>query len=161
SFRGGAEELYRLWRLVLRGVRGLVVWDSDHDFVTTDGGLGERGREAAGFAREVGSGLGTLLIASKRHVDPIAILYSPASIRVQWLLDRIATGEDWTQRNASAEYADDAIRIATRNFARALEHMGLQHRFVSPAQIATGELRHGTLRALILPRTIAMSAREA
>jgi hypothetical protein len=33
--------------------------------------------------------------------------YSPASKRVQWLLDRRGTGKDWARRNA--EYEDDAI----------------------------------------------------
>jgi len=82
-------------------------------------------------------------------------------MRVQWLLDRKATGEDWAQRNASAEYHDDSIRIAARNFARLVEHRGLQHRFVSSTEIRLGELRTGNYRVLMLPHSIALSAGEA
>jgi hypothetical protein len=160
SSGSGVSEKHRVWRLLLRGIRGLVLWDPNHDLVGTDGALGRRGREA-GYLGEIGDGIGALLVNSRRHVDPIAILYSPPSMRVQWLLDRNATGEDWTRRNASAEYGDDAIRKSTRNFARAIEHMGFQHRFVSARQLKDGELRNRAYRVLILPRTIALSHREA
>ena len=102
-----------------------------------------------------------MLINSRRHTDPIGVLYSPASMRVQWLLDRRATGEDWTRRSASAEYEDDAIRTATRNFVRLLEHRGLQPRFVSSEAVGRGALRNGDYRILMLPDTIAMSSAEA
>ena len=48
-----------------------------------------------------------------------------------------------------------------RNYARAIEHMGLQHRFVSDEQVEKGELGRAGYRVLILPRTIALSARAA
>jgi len=100
-------------------------------------------------------------INSRRHIDPIGVLYSPASMRVQWLLDRRTTGEDWSSRNASSEWQDDAIRAATRNFTRAIEHSGLQHRFVSTEEVKRGDLRGGRYRILMLPHTIALSATEA
>jgi hypothetical protein len=80
---------------------------------------------------------------------------------VQWLLDRKTAGEDWSQRDASAEYQDDATRAATRDFARLVEHRGLQHRFLSSADITRGELRSGDYRILMLPHTIALSTVEA
>ena len=95
---------------------------------------------------ELRSGLVALLINSRRHIDPIGVLYSPASRRVQWLLDRKTTGEDWSQRDASAEYQDDATRAATRDFGRLVEHRGLQHRFLSSVDITRGELRSGALK---------------
>jgi hypothetical protein len=161
SFSGGPSEAHRVWRELLRGTRGLVLWDDKNEFVDEDGHLGERGREAAPYFAELRGGLGALLINSRRHTDPIAVLYSPASMRVQWLLDRRATGEDWSRRNASSEYRDDAIRTATRNFTRLVEHSGLQHRFVSSEEVARGELRRGGYRILMLPQTIALSTTEA
>lgn len=161
SFKGGPQEVHRVWRELLRGTRGLILWDEKNEFVDENGTLGERGREALSYFPEIRGGLGALLINSRRHVDPIGILYSPASMRMQWLLDRKATGEDWTRRNASSEYQDDAIRTATRKFAHLLEHMGLQHRFVSSEEIRRGELRNGDYRALMLPHAIALARGEA
>jgi len=161
SFNSGPAEAHRVWRELLRGTRGLILWDDKSEFVDNDGSLGDRGREAARYFGEIRSGLGALLINSRRHTDPVGILYSPASSRVQWLLDRKASAEEWSRREASTEYQDDAIRTSTRQFAHALEHMGVQHRFVSSEQVRRGELRGGDYRILLLPHTIALAASEA
>ena len=161
SFRGGGAEAHRVWRELLRGTRGLILWDSDHQIVGTDGSVGDRGREAAPYFREIRNGLGALLINSRRHEDPIAILYSPASMRIAWLLDRIRTGEDWSRRSADTEDEDNRIRVSTRNYARAIGHMGLQHRFVSAEQVENGDLARAGYRVLILPWAISLSERAA
>jgi hypothetical protein len=160
SFGSGPSEAHRVWRELLRGTRGLLLWDDKSEFVGNDGVLGGRGRAVEPYFGEIRDGLGALLINSRRHTDPIGILYSPASRRVQWLLDRRASAEEWSRRGASTEYQDDAIRTSTRQFAHALEHMGLQHRFVSSEQVRKGELR-GDYRLLILPHTMALGASEA
>ncbi len=161
SFRGGPAETHRVWRELLRGTRGLVLWDEKHEFAGADGDLGDRGREAASYFGEIRGGIGALLINTLPHDDPIGVLYSPASMRVQWLLDRRASGEDWTRRDASAEYRNDPIRISTQAFIRTTEHAGLQPRFVSARAIGTGALRSGDYRILMLPGTIALSPDEA
>ena len=97
----------------------------------------------------------------RRHEDPIAILYSPASMRIAWLLDRIRTGDDWSRRSAETEYEDNPIRVSLRNYARAIEHMGLQHRFVSAEQVENGDLARAGYRVLILPWAISLSERAA
>jgi hypothetical protein len=102
-----------------------------NEFVDANGNVAERGREAGPYFAELQSGLGALLINSRRDTDPVGMLYSPASVRVQWLLDRRASRADWSRRNASAEYQDDATRAATRKFTRLVEHRGLQPRFVA------------------------------
>ncbi|HEV2099453.1 MAG TPA: beta-galactosidase [Stellaceae bacterium] len=159
SFQGGASERHRVWRELLRGARGLILWDDGQEFVGKHGSLGPRGREAAPYFAEIRDGLGALLINSKRHLDPIAILYSPSSMRIEWLLERRSEGGDWTRRSASAEYEDTPIRVSTRNYVRAIEHMGLQQRFVSAREVEQGGL--GNYRVLILPRTISLSLRAA
>lgn len=160
SFKNGPWEAHRVWRELLRGTQGLVLWDDKSEFVRDDGSLGDRGRAAAPYFGEIRNGLGALLINSRWHTDPIGILYSPASWRIQWLLDRRASAEEWSRRGASTEYQDDAIRASTRQFAHALEHMGLQPRFVSSEEVRRGELR-GDYRILILPHTVALGAGEA
>lgn len=159
SFRSGPAEAHRVWRELLRGTRGLILWDSKHEFVDEKGKIGERGREAESYFREIGGGLGALLINSERRYDPIAILYSPASWRIEWLLDH--GWEAWSRRSASAEYQDDPVRAAVRRYVQALEHMGLEPRFVSAEQVESGALQRDRYRALILPQTIALSAKAA
>jgi hypothetical protein len=158
--RGGVEE-HRVWGEALRGMHGLILWDEKNEFVSPDGSIGERGHEAAPYFAELRGGLGALLINSRRHTDPIGVLYSPASMRVQWLLDRRATGEDWSSRDASSEWQDDAIRAATRNFTRSIEHSGLRLRFVSTEEVERGDLGNGNYRILMLPHSIALSSIEA
>jgi hypothetical protein len=157
---GPAEE-HRVWRQTLRGIRGFILWDEKNEFVREDGTIGERGHWAAPLFAALRGGQGALLINSSRHIDPIGVLYSPASRRIQWLLDRQATGEDWSNRDASAEYQNDVIRAATHSAVSIIEHNGLQHRFISSEEVQRGELRSGKYRILILPHTIALSPTEA
>jgi hypothetical protein len=161
SFRRGPAETHRVWRELLRGTRGLVLWDENHEFAGADGELGVRGSEAKPYFAQIRSGIGALLIGSRRHIDPIAILYSPASMRVRWLLDRRASGEDWSQRTASSEYGDDAIRRTTRDIVQAVEHLGLQPQFISTEAVERSVLRDGHYRLLMLPQTIALSSAAA
>ena len=135
SFNRGPAEAHRVWRELLRGTRGLVLWDEKHEFAAEDGSLGDRGRQATPYFGEIRGGLGALLINSRRHADPVGILYSPASRRVQWMLDRRASGGDWSRRDASTEYQDDAITVSTLDFAQSLQHAGLQYRFVSSEEV--------------------------
>jgi hypothetical protein len=155
AIAAGRYEAHRVWRELLRGTRGLILWDPKGEFVDAKGKIGPRGREAAPYFREIRGGLGALLINSKRHFDPAAILYSPMSWRIEWLLDHGDTA--WSSRGARSEYEDDPVRIAIRNYTGALEHVGLQPRFVSARELEEGELDRIPYRVLILPRTIALS----
>jgi hypothetical protein len=158
---GGPRDAHQAWRELLRGTRGRVLWDSKQEFVTEDGAEGPRGRAAAPYFAELRDGLGALLIGSTRHTDPIAILYSPASIRTQWMIDQKPQGEAWTHRDADVESDPNELRTATANYASVMEHSGLQHRFVSSDMVEQGALRGGDFRILILPHIVALSPAEA
>ncbi|MBX9702234.1 MAG: beta-galactosidase, partial [Acetobacteraceae bacterium] len=43
SFAADAREWHRLWRQVLHGARGTIIWDGSRDVVTADGEAGPRG----------------------------------------------------------------------------------------------------------------------
>jgi hypothetical protein len=161
SFAGGPAEEWRVWREALRGTRGLILWDENDGFVQPDGSLGERGREAAPYFRELRGGLGALLINSAAETDPIAILYSPASMRTQWMLDWRLRGDAWTRRGSETEAgSDNTVRSALSAYIQALRRHGLTPRFVSPELLAGGVLERGAYRVLILPHAIALSAIE-
>ena len=61
---------------------------------------------------EIRGGIGALLMASEPHFDPVAILYSPASFRTQWMLEQKPKGDAWMTRTAETELASNAARDA-------------------------------------------------
>src|SRR3546814_8378812 len=89
------------------------------------------------------------------------MLYSPASLRTQWMVEVKPAGQGWSERDVDSEYADNPIRVASRRFRWAIEHMGLQHRMIAPQQIEAGTLRAGGIEVLILPHALALSAAPA
>jgi hypothetical protein len=158
--RAGNIEEYRVWRELLRGNHGLILWDPDGGFIDADGRVGRRGKDA-GYLREITGGLGALLVNSVRRSDPVAILSSPASMRLQWLNDRKRDQQPWSERDADAEDQDNNdLRNATRGVARLIESLGLQPRFVPSSLLEEGELERGKDRVLVLPHAIAISSQE-
>jgi hypothetical protein len=161
SFRGGQAEAHRVWRELLHGSRGLVLWDERNEFVEADGNLGARGRSAVPYFSEIRRGIGALLINSTQRPAPVAILYSPESMRTQWMLDHRPKGAAWADLTAGSAYRDTIIRAARRRYLWIIEHLGVAHRFVSSRGIESGALRHEGCRVLILPHAIALSGAAA
>ena len=164
SFDGGRGEIGRIWRSMLAGSRGLMVWDDKGDFTTSDGALRPRGQGLAPLFRELTGGLAAQLYASAAVPDKVAILYSPPSQRTLWLLDHQAKGGNWMARGnmSEAEGTDNnAARRAIERTTLSLVHLGIRPRFVTPALIERGALRANDLRMLIMPQTLALSQREA
>jgi hypothetical protein len=149
---------HRVWRELLHGSRGLILWEPpDKKFLRDDGTLDARGRDAAPYFAEIRSGLGALLINSRPAAAEIAVLYSPASMRTQWMLDWQAKGDEWA-RNGTKSAGDDN---ATDVFGKLVAHLGLPGQIMSSTMVAQGALQRGGWRALILPRAIALSSQEA
>ena len=164
SFDSGRGEIGRIWRSMLTGSRGLMVWDDKGDFTSPDGALRPRGQSLAPLFRELTGGLAAQLYASTAAPDKVAILYSPPSQRTLWLLDRQAKGGTWMAKGnmSEAEGADNhAARRAIERTILSLVHLGIRPRFVTPALIERGALRTNDLRLLIMPQTLSLSQREA
>ncbi len=158
----GREQIHTIWHRLLLGGRGLILWDANNAFVEDDGAPTPRGRTLGALAAELRSGLAAQLIASTPAADPVAILYSPASHRTQWLLDRRSDGNPWVERGSETEYLDNnPVRAATRRAAGMLTHLGVEPRWLTRAMIEQGVLRAGHIRVLVLPHAIALSAAEA
>ena len=85
------------------------------------------------------------------------MLYSPASMRTQWMLDWQTKGDSWA-RNGTESAGDDN---ATDIFGKLVTHLGLQGQIISSAMVAQGALQRGGWRVLILPNAIALSSKEA
>lgn len=159
SFAADRESIHTVWRELLRGSRGLLLWDKDHEIVRDDGSLADRGRTYLPLFAELRGPLGSLLVNSTPRTDPIAILYSPASFRTQWMLDQQPKGDAWMLRRSETELEGNAVRTALSGYLHTLVHLGLQPRFLSPDMLAHNEF--GGEKLLILPHSIALSPSEA
>jgi len=160
SFARGPWEKHRVWYELLHGNRGLIIWDDRFEFVNRDGTPGPRGIEAGSYFNEITKGIGALLINSTRLADPIAIHYSQASFRTDWMLRNQPRGAAWFDRTSSSERLDNEFLRLRESYCRLIEDLGLQYRFVSYSQLEQGELARGGYRVLVLPDSLAMSAAE-
>ena len=160
SFGDGAAERRRLWRAWLLGARGSIIWDESGDVVGADGTVGRRAGELGPVWRALTGALGAQLLDAAPAPGQSAILYSQASFRLTWLLDRRADGADWTIRDAEAETAENAWRAAMRRAARLLVGLGAQPRWITPEGLASGELARNGIQLLVLPHSIALSEQD-
>jgi len=153
----------RLWYLLLHGDRGAIVWWSPEciDLEAPGMPLTDKGKAYSRTFRELTSGIGRTLIGARPITDPVAIHYSQASIRADWMIETQRDGETWIRRFSSYE-ADHNQQAAARNaMVKLVEDLGLQATFVDSAQIEAGELQRGGYRVLLLPRSYALSDTEA
>jgi hypothetical protein len=101
-FGADAAERHRLWHAWLLGAQGTIIWDEDGSVVGPDGKPGPRGALLGPMWREQTGALGALLLEAQPAPGQVAILYSQASFRMTWLLDRRLDGDAWVERNAEA-----------------------------------------------------------
>jgi hypothetical protein len=161
AFARGPWEKHRIWYELLHGARGNIVWDEKSEFVAPDGTIGERGREVAPYYNEIRNGLGALLMNSTRLSGPVAIHYSQASMRTEWMLARRPQGDGWIDRSSATERQDSEFLRVRESYCRLIEDLGLQYDFVAYDQVEAGVLTQRGYRALILPRSSALSEAEA
>lgn len=156
-------EWHRLWRQVLLGTRGTVIWDGKRDVVAPDGAPGQRGRASVTAFTALRGGIPAQILASEPVRGAVGILYSQPSFRLRWLLDRREdwrrSGSRWTDRDAEAEdIEENAWRAALRRAVDALAEAGVTPHWLTPERLAGGVPPE--LRALILPHSIALSPPE-
>jgi len=147
------------WRDLLRGGRGMIVWDERDDTVTSTGEPGPRGQALALLTASLRV-VAPALIASQPVSGSVAVLYSQASFRTRWMLDQRPRGAAWSDRDAERELDDNAWRAARRQMAGRLGELGVQPRWLSSEAIEGGALQDGALRILMLPHAIALSVAE-
>ncbi len=160
AFARGPWEKHRIWFELLHGARGNIIWDEKSEHVSPAGEIGARGREVESYYTEIRAGLGALLIHSARQFDPVAIHYSQASMRTEWMLAQRPKGDAWVDRTSSTERLDSDFLKVRESYCRLLEDLGLQYKFVAYTQVEQGELLRGGYRVLILPRSSSLSTAE-
>ncbi len=159
SFGMGLRADHSIWMDLLRGGRGLIVWDEQNDVVTPDGEPGPRGRALASLTASLRV-VAPALIASRPSASPVAVLYSQASFRTRWMLDQRPRGAAWSDRDAERELDDNAWRAARRQVVDRLAQLAIQPRWLSSETLEGGALQDEALRVLMLPHAIALSEAE-
>ncbi len=153
--RGDRAGLHAIWRAWLRGARGLIMWDDSEAVVRPDGTPGPRGQAYAPVFATLRGTVGMRMARAHLTYDPVAILYSPASFRIQWMTENRSKGAAWAEGSAETDAQGNATRTALSAYARSLAHQGIRPRYVSDEQIAAGTLTG--IRVLILPDVVALS----
>jgi hypothetical protein len=89
--------------------------------------------------------------------EPVALLYSHASVQASWATDALTHGKTWPRRSSSL---DNKCSSSAKNriaWNKLLEDCGVQARWVTEAEVAAGTLREEGIRLLILPRALALA----
>ncbi len=151
-------EAQRLWRSVLLGGRGAILWDPDGEIMRPDGRPGPRGLALAPLLEGLRGPLGTRLLRARPTRGTVGIVHSQTSFRLRWLLDRQAErGQDWTRRSNDIDLADSPWRFALDQVSAALPHLGRTPDWIDEAALTPSRL--AGLRVVLLPQAIALDDR--
>ena len=153
----GPADRRQAWRAVLQGAAGMILWDEGGGMVAADGGPGPWAASLQPIFTELAGGLGAWLIAHPPERAPVAVLYSPASFRLSWLLQHRAEGDAWTRRTSEIENQDTEVRVAMRQAASDLASLGLPPRWMTETHINAGALARRGIKLIILPHALALS----
>ncbi|MFB3825951.1 MAG: beta-galactosidase trimerization domain-containing protein [Bryobacteraceae bacterium] len=152
-----------LWRLLLQGDRGVIVWDDAASRIIEKDQeelpLTARGKGLAPILAEIRDAA-KIVFPLRRRPPRIAIHYSQASIRAHWMFDSREDRDTWPRRLASYEASFSRFARVRDSFQRVIEDLGLEYNFVSYEQLERQELARGAYTVLILPQSVAMSEAE-
>ena len=90
-------------------------------------------------------------------VDPVALYYSPRSVALHWMLDSQLNGSDWPRRGTDGRNTDSPW-LNWSAWVHLLQDLGISPRFISPAQLLSGQVG---AKVLILPKVLSLGDEEA
>ena len=149
------QDAWFLWYYLLHGNRGVIAWpDRDGHGWFENGRLAPYLEENRATFREVQGDLSRQLLAQdiQSDPDPIAVLYSHASIQASWATDVVTHGKTWPRRSASL---DNTCQSAGKNreaWFKLLEDCGYQYDVLSGREI-TGDALCAASRSGIDPES--------
>ncbi len=134
---------HQLWDRLFHGNAGAIVfwWLAIQN---PDLSFCQAGKDLGAVIGELKGGVGRLVFEADRQHDPVAVHYSIPSMQAGW----ITTGD-----MKAYEQAVDA-------WWTALQELGYQPVLVASQQIENGHLEKAGFKVLVMPRSIALSAKE-
>lgn len=112
--------------------------------------------------REIKAGPGKLLLSGKLQDDSVAIHFSEVSHIADSLFSNLAAAElAGGQRMAQKSPVCQAYIPALADFNKALEHGGLQYRYLAYEEVEKGALTDRGYKVFIMPHSRAVSEAEA
>jgi hypothetical protein len=152
--RHGMGVRHEIWSAALQGVLFPNLFWS-HSVVNPDLTFSASGRDMGSVFQALRfEGIGKLLMEAERLDDGVLLHYSMASVHAAGILgfhDRARKDED----------AHPGFPANRDGWVKALTDLGLSFRFVSSPQIEAGALDPSRHKVLVLPLSLALSAREA
>ncbi len=129
-------------RRIMQGVSGFSIY-SGRIYVNPDYTFPKAALDLKAVFERYGQGRGEAIINSEFVSCPIALLYSPASIKMDWILD-----------------SDDIRRGAVQGYRNIFGDLGLTYDYVASTQLETSDIL-SKYKILVLPMTAALSDKEA
>jgi hypothetical protein len=148
----GRANIYELWNRWMTGDFGCIV-----DSKT----LNEDASELSADLKFLASGVTRLRENAEAVSSTLAIYYSPRSMQVQWLLDCQEAGTDWLLRDSTYEATHNSALLSLKAWSMLLEDLGYAPRFIYPNDVISGALDKAKIRAVLLPKVVALSDAEA
>jgi len=154
-YKGTADAVWQVWYYLAQGNRGHIAWvENWFDGKTPKPWL----KELAPTYREAGQVIGPLMSGAQFRHDGVALYYSHASIQLGWILDAVAHGWTWVNRNN-----DHFLGSSHRNrmaWMQMLRDEGIQFTWLDYASVIQDGIPPG-IKVLILPHTLCLSDAEA
>jgi hypothetical protein len=150
--RSGAAVQHEIWTAALNNVlHPNLFWSPS--VINPDFTWSRSGRDmGAAFQALKYEGVGKLLMEAERLDDGIVLHYSLPSVHAAGILDMHPRREEDEER-----IGFPANRLG---WTSCLGDLGLGHKFIAYAQIEKGELQFPRQKVLVLPLSLALSARE-
>jgi len=90
--------------------------DEEDGIARADASVGPRGQAYAPLFAALRGPIGRRMIDAEPVRDSVAMLYSPVSFRVRWMLDHRRDGDAWMHRSSETELEDNAWRVSMRDY---------------------------------------------
>ena len=158
--RGLRYNQHELYDYRLRGDRGVIIWSAEDYF-------DERKVESpSAWAQGMSETLRTLdgpALRAWQQADttpaPVALVESAASNRMHWMLDSLYDGRGWVHRSSSFEQRKGSQNRCREAWQKLLEDLHVDYVHIAAESLQKRDLSE--FKAIILPRTIALSGRDA
>ncbi len=151
---------HELWDYFLRGDAGAILWSAKEYFPQRRANRPSPwGLRLSTTLKKLAAQPASVYLNATPSQPQIAIVESHPSNRLHWMLDSREDGPSWVNRLPSYEKLNSTQNLVREAWQKVLEDMHFDYAHVSSKQLNESAL--SKFKVLILPRTIALSARQA